>query len=160
MQTSGTKSIEKNKQSVSIQEKIEGGENTEEYGYNDFDKNASQIPYEESSIKMPKVSNDNLFMSVNEKTSLENNEYNKQKRNLKKSVTASQLSMGNDSMIKSVIESVNGSKDKDNPSPIKESSEAVYDDFEHSGNQHTLNNKSQEIPEDNLIKKKSSSYRC
>ena len=70
---------EKNKQSVSIQEKIEGGENTEEYGYNDFDKNASQIPYEESSIKMQKVSNDNLFVSVNEKTSLENNEYNKQK---------------------------------------------------------------------------------
>ena len=155
VQTSGMKSIEKNKQSVSIQEKIEGGENTEEYGYNDFDKNASQIPYEESSIKMQKVSNDNLFVSVIEKTSLENNEYNKQKRNLKKSVTASQLSMANDSMIKSVIESVNGSKDKDNPSPIKESSEAVYDDFEHSGNQHTLNNKSQEIPEDNLIKKKS-----
>ena len=146
---SSNNNVIKNIKSTSIQEKIEG-DNT----YNDFDKNISSKINDESSYKFAKMSNDNIAISNIVKQSIDNVSI-KPKQSLRRSLTASQGSIGNDSMIKSVLESVNNTKQKQTNSPIQEDSEAGYNDFESSEKKNrttSMNNKSQEIPEDNIIK--------
>ena len=146
---SSNNNVINNIKSTNIQEKIEG-DNT----YNDFDKNISSKINDESSYKFAKMSNDNIAISNIVKQSIDNVSI-KPKQSLRRSLTASQGSIGNDSMIKSVLESVNNTKQKQTNSPIQEDSEAGYNDFESSEKKNrttSMNNKSQEIPEDNIIK--------